>query len=281
MNIVQASYLSKSFGASKALDSLNFNLKEGSITGVIGPNGAGKTTLLKSILGLTSCDGELEVAGLNPCKQRSELMQHVSFIADTAVLPPWIKVSQLIDYTEQVHKFFNRSKAEAILANTKLKPSQKVRQLSKGMITQLHLALIVAIDVPILVLDEPTLGLDILYRQTFYDQLLDDYYDNNKTIIVSTHQVEEVEGLLTHILFLKQGKIVLDLSAEEVQQDFAELWVQSDKLDDALALKPIYQRKSVAGTQLIYEQVEINKLQDLGELKQPNLATVFTAKMKV
>ncbi len=279
--VISARNLSKTYGPSKALDSASFEIAEGRIVGLVGPNGAGKTTALKAILGLTDFQGELDVLGMDPRTQRDLLMQNVCFIADVAVLPRWLRVSEAIDFVEGVHPRFNRARAEGYLAHTKLKPSMRVREMSKGMIVQLHLALVMAIDVKLLVLDEPTLGLDILYRKEFYKHLLEDYFDANKTIIVTTHQIEEVEHILTDLLFIQNGKIVMSASMEEVAQRFSQVLVNSDRLEAAKQLKPIDERPAVFGkTILMFDGVSHDQLESFGEIRAPSVADLFVATMK-
>src|SRR3954449_11621002 len=240
MATIEAHSLRKVFGTTVALDNIDLRVEEGRILGIIGPNGAGKTTALNAILGLTSYEGQLKVLGRDPWKSRDELMRDVSFIADVAVLPRWIRVSQLLDYVAGVHPRFDRTKAESFLARTTIKRTSKVRELSKGMVAQLHLAIVMAIDARLLVLDEPTLGLDILYRKQFYDSLLNDYFDHSRTIIVTTHQVEEVQDVLTDLMFINHGRVVLECSMEEFDSRYAEVMVHPDHADGARSLNPIY-----------------------------------------
>ncbi|MEO7071499.1 MAG: ABC transporter ATP-binding protein, partial [Rhodanobacter sp.] len=241
--VITARALTKRYKQALALDGVDFDIQPGRIVGLIGPNGAGKTTVLKAILGLTDFSGELSVLGLDPCRQRDKLMEQVCFIADVAVLPRWIRVREAVDFVANVHPRFDRAKCEAFLARTKLLPNQRVRQMSKGMIVQLHLALVMAIDARLLVLDEPTLGLDILYRKQFYQSLLEDYFDENKTIIVTTHQVEEVEHILTDLMFIRDGRIVLDADMDAIGERFIEVMVNADKADAARQLKPLDERQ--------------------------------------
>src|SRR6476619_4750830 len=245
MACIEANGLRKTFGTTVALDGVDLRVEEGRIVGLIGPNGAGKTTALNAILGLTPYEGELNVLGRDPWRQRDELMRDVCFIADVAVLPRWINFSQALDYVAGVHPRFDRAKAESFLARTTIGRDRKVKHLSKGMVAQLHLALVMAIDAKLLVLDEPTLGLDILYRKQFYDSLLNDYFDRNRTIVVTTHQVEELQHVLTDLMFMDRGRIVLDSSMEEIDSRFTESLVSPGKLDAALALEPIYERQSL------------------------------------
>lgn len=278
--VVKARGLSKTYGTTNALDGIDLDLPPGRIMGLIGPNGAGKTTLLKSILGLAPVDGELSVLGMNPRTQRSQLLEQVSFIADTAILPRWLKVREAIEYMEGVHPRFDRSRAETFLARTGIKRASRVRELSKGMLTQLHLALVMAIDSKLLVLDEPTLGLDILYRKQFYSTLLDDYFDDDKTILVTTHQVEEIENLLTDVIFIKDGKFCLEAAMEDLDSIYTEVHVATDFVAQAEALKPIHSRAILGGRAMIFEGVARSALEHLGQTKTPNLADLFVAKME-
>jgi ABC-2 type transport system ATP-binding protein len=275
--VVRARGLNKSYGKTKAMDDISFTIEKGSIVGLLGPNGAGKTTTLKAILGLTTFDGELEVAGMDPRHGRHLIMDKVCFIADVGVLPRWMKVRQALDFVEGVHPRFNRRKAEEILARTKIDMHSRVQQLSKGMVTQLHLALILAIDVELLVLDEPTLGLDILYQKTFFDLLLNDYYDKDTTIIISTHQVEEVRALLTHVMFIDEGRIVLDSGMDELSSRFTEVLVAPEKVPQAQALQPIRKRSLLGRQAMLFDGVEKSQLASLGELHSPGLADLFVA----
>ena len=278
--VVHARGLSKTYGTTVALNAVNFEIESGRIVGLIGPNGAGKTTALKAILGLSEFDGELSVLGLDPKSQRPKLMEQVCFIADVAVLPRWIRVGQAIDFVAGVHPRFSREKCEAFLANTKIKPTMRVRELSKGMIVQLHLALVMAIDARVLVLDEPTLGLDILYRKTFYENLLSDYFDEDKTIIVTTHQVEEVEHILTDLIFIRNGEIALNASMEEIGERYAEVMVNPDKAEAARALGPLNERQIFGKHIFLYDGVDRTRLAELGELHKPSIADLFVATMK-
>ncbi len=278
--IVHASGLSKRYNNTVALDNVNLNIEPGRIVGLVGPNGAGKTTALKAILGLTEFDGQLTVLGKDPRKHREELMREVCFIADVAVLPRWIRVREVVDFVDGIHPRFSREKCQAFLARTKLKPDQRVREMSKGMIVQLHLAIVMAIDAKLLVLDEPTLGLDILYRKDFYQNLLNDYFDEDKTIIVTTHQIEEVEHILTDLLFISDGRIVLDASMDEVSERFAEVMVNPDKADSARALNPMYERQIFGKSIFLFDGVDHAKLAELGELHKPSVADLFVATMK-
>src|SRR6202051_4271685 len=243
MTVIEARGLRKAFGATIALDGVNLQVEEGRILGLIGPNGAGKTTLLNAILGLTPYQGELNVLGRDPWTERDQLMRDVCFITDVAVLPRWITVSQALDYVAGVHPRFDRAKAEGFLARTTIRQASKVRELSKGMVTQLHLALVMAIDARLLVLDEPTLGLDILFRKQFYDSLLNDYYDRSRTIVVTTHQVDDIQNVLTDLMFINRGRIVLDCSMEEFEARYVEVTVHRQQVAAARALKPIHERQ--------------------------------------
>jgi ABC-2 type transport system ATP-binding protein len=278
--VVQAKGLSKRYGNTVALDNVNLDIQPGRIVGLVGPNGAGKTTALKAILGLAEFDGQLSVLGLDPRTHRTELMQQVCFIADVAVLPRWLRVGDAVDFVGGVHPRFSREKCEKLLARTKIKPTQRVRELSKGMIVQLHLALVMAIDAKLLILDEPTLGLDILYRKEFYNNLLGDYFDEQKTILVTTHQIEEIEHILTDLLFIKEGKIVLDATMDDVGERFAEVMVNPDKADAARALKPLYERQVFGKSIFLFDGIDKARLAELGELHKPSVADLFVATMK-
>jgi ABC-2 type transport system ATP-binding protein len=278
--IIRARGLAKHFGNTVALDQVDFDIAAGRIVGLIGPNGAGKTTALKAILGLSEFDGELSVLGLNPRTQRTALMQQVCFIADVAVLPRWLRVSEAVDFVDGVHPRFSREKCLAFLARTKLKPTQRVRELSKGMIVQLHLALVMAIDAKLLVLDEPTLGLDILYRKEFYASLLNDYFDEQKTILVTTHQVEEIEHILTDLIFIRDGKLILNASMDAIGERYAEVMVGPDQADAARALKPLNERQIFGKTIFLFDGVPPAQLAQLGELHKPSVADLFVAMMK-
>lgn len=278
--IIKARGLSKKYGKFQALDSVDISIDRGRIVGLIGPNGAGKTTALKALLGLTDFDGELQVCGFDPRRQRHKLMQHVSFIADVAVLPGWMKVSESITFVEGVHARFDRQRANEILALTKIPLNKKIRQLSKGMVTQLHLALVLAIDSSVLVLDEPTLGLDILYRKTFYDRLLNDYFQEDKTIIITTHQVDEIEYLLTDLLFIHEGRIVMDVAMEDIHNRYQELTVNPEQVEQARALGPLTERELFGRHQFLFEDADRARLSELGEIKVPKVTDLFVAKMK-
>ena len=279
MSCIQATGLHKSYGSSVALNSIDLNVAEGRILGLIGPNGAGKTTLLNAILGLTAYQGSLTVLGRNPWTQRDQLMTDVAFVADVAVLPRWMRVSDAIDFVAGIHPRFDRAKAEAFLARTTIKRTSKVRELSKGMVAQLHLALVMAIDAKLLVLDEPTLGLDILYRKSFYDSLLNDYFDHTRTIVVSTHQVEEIQHILTDVVFIDRGRIVLDASMEDFEARYCEVLVGPDRLEAGRALKPIQERQVFGRHILLFDGADRAALADLGEVRSPSLADLFVAMM--
>jgi ABC-2 type transport system ATP-binding protein len=279
MACIEARGLRKAFNTTVALDGVDLRVEEGRILGLIGPNGAGKTTALNAILGLTSYDGELKVLGRDPWTAREELMRDVSFIADVAVLPRWIRVTQLLDYVVGVHPRFDRAKAEAFLDRTTIKRASKVRQLSKGMVAQLHLALVMAIDAKLLVLDEPTLGLDILYRKQFYDTLLNDYFDRSRTIVVTTHQVEEIQDVLTDLMFIDRGRIVLECSMEEFDARYLEVMVNPEQLAAARAFKPIHERPAFGRSILLFDQARREDLIALGEVRRPSIADVFVAVM--
>ena len=274
---IQARGLRKTFGSTVALDNVDLNLAEGRILGLIGPNGAGKSTALNAILGLSAYEGELKVLGLDPWTQRDALMAEVCFISDVAVLPRWMKVSQAVDYVGGVHPRFDRAKAEALLERTSIKRNSRVRELSKGMLTQLHLALILAIDARLLVLDEPTLGLDILYRKAFYDSLLNDYFDGSRTIVVTTHQVEEIQHILTDLAFIDGGRIVLETSMEDFDARYAELMVLPEQVEAARALKPIHERQVFGRSLLLFDNADREKLAALGEVRTPSIADLFVA----
>jgi ABC-2 type transport system ATP-binding protein len=277
MACIEARGLRKSFGKTIALDGVNLRVEEGRILGIIGPNGAGKTTALNAILGLTPYQGELRVLGRDPWTERDQLMRDVCFIADVAVLPRWIKVSQALDYVAGVHPRFDRAKAEAFLARTTIRRDSKVKQLSKGMVAQLHLALVMAIDAKLLVLDEPTLGLDLLYRKQFYDSLLNDYFDRNRTIVVTTHQVEELQHVLTDLMFMDRGRIVLDCSMEEIESRYVELEAHPGQAAAARALKPIYEREVLGRSVLLFDRVDRQQLAALGNVHTPTIADLFVA----
>jgi ABC-2 type transport system ATP-binding protein len=279
MACIEARGLRKVFGTTVALDNVDLRVEEGRILGLIGPNGAGKTTALNAILGLTSYEGNLTVLGRDPWNAREELMRDVSFIADVAVLPRWIRVSQLLDYVAGVHPKFNRAKAESFLAKTTIKRTSKVRQLSKGMVAQLHLALVMAIDAKLLVLDEPTLGLDILYRKQFYDSLLNDYFDGSRTIVVTTHQVEEIQDVLTDLKFINRGRIVLECSMEEFESRYVEVMVHPDHVDGARSLKPLHERQVFGRSVMLFENADRGQLAALGDVRTPSIADLFVAVM--
>lgn len=278
--VISARNLSKKYGKQTAIDGIDFEIPAGRIVGLIGPNGSGKTTTLKAALGLIPFEGELRVMGLDPRTQRDALMQDVCFIADVAILPRWLRVRDAIDFVAGIHPRFDRTRAERYIANTRLKPEMKVKQMSKGMIVQLHLALVMAIDAKLLVLDEPTLGLDILYRKQFYQNLLEDYFDENKTIVITTHQVEEVEHILTDLMFIRDGKIVLAASMDEVGERYVEVMVPADKVNAANALQPIDQRTVFGKSVMLFDGVSRAQLSALGETRNPSVADLFVATMK-
>jgi ABC-2 type transport system ATP-binding protein len=277
MTVIEARGLRKAFGTTIALDGVDLRVEEGRVLGLIGPNGAGKTTALNSILGLTSYQGHLKVLGLDPWTQRDLLMRDVCFISDVAVLPRWIKVSQALDYVAGVHPRFDRAKAEGFLAKTTISRTRRVRELSKGMVTQLHLALVMAIDAKLLVLDEPTLGLDILYRKQFYDSLLNDYFDRSRTIIITTHQVEEVEHVLTDVMFINRGSIVFDRSIEELESRYLEVTVRPEQVASARALKPIHERAALGRSILLFDHGDRHQLAALGDVRTPSISDLFVA----
>jgi ABC-2 type transport system ATP-binding protein len=276
---IEARGLRKAYGKSIALDGVDLKVEEGRIVGLIGPNGAGKSTALSAMLGLIEYEGELKVLGRNPWTERDLLMTDVCFIADVAVLPRWMRVCDALDYVAGVHPRFDRAKAEGFLAKTTIKRTSKVRELSKGMVAQLHLSLIMAIDAKLLVLDEPTLGLDIVYRKSFYDSLLNDYFDRNRTIVVSTHQVEEIQHILTDVAFIDRGKIVLDCSMEDFEARYAEVMVGPEKRDAALALKPIQERQMFGRSVFLFDHADRAQLAALGEVRSPSLGDLFMAMM--
>ena len=281
-SLVQARGVSKYFGKVRAVDDVSFEIEKGRIMGLIGPNGAGKTTLLKALLGLTDCDGELSVLGLDPFRQRKELMRNICFIADVAVLPRWIRVSQLLDFVESTHPNFSRDKAEALLDKTSVsaRRDSRVRELSKGMVTQLHLSIIAAIDARLLILDEPTLGLDIIFRKEFYANLLSDYFDEERTILVTTHQVEEIENILTDIMFINDGRIILDTTMESLADSYVELMTSGERADKARNMGPIAERDIFGKSVMLFERPDRDRLGELGDLHTPSVADLFVAKIK-
>ena len=286
MACIEARGLRKAFGNNVALDGIDLRVEEGRILGLIGPNGAGKTTALNAILGLTPYQGELKVLGRDPWIERDRLMRDVCFISDVAVLPRWIRVSQALDYVTGIHPRFDRSKAESFLAKTTIRSKNRVRELSKGMVAQLHLALVMAIDAKLLVLDEPTLGLDILYRKQFYDSLLNDYYDRSRTIVVTTHQVEEIQNVLTDVVFIDRGRIVLTCNMEEFESRYLEVMVNPDQLAAARALNPIHERQVIGRSILLFDlkldavatqKLDRQQLATLGDVRTPSIADLFVA----
>jgi ABC-2 type transport system ATP-binding protein len=283
MTVIEARRLRKTFGTTVALDGVDLRVEGGRILGLIGPNGAGKSTALNAILGLTSYEGELRVLGRDPWSERDQLTRDVCFIADVAVLPRWMRVSQALDYVAGVHPRFDRTKAEGFLAKTDIRRTSRVRELSKGMVTQLHLALVMAIDAKLLVLDEPTLGLDILYRKQFYDSLLNDYFDRNRTIIVTTHQVEDVQHVLTDLMFIRQGRIVLSCSMEEFEARYLEVAVKPDQVAAARALKPMHERQMLGRSILLFDltldHLDCQQLAGLGDARTPTIADLFVGMM--
>ena len=276
-SLVSARDVSKRFGEVRAVDHVSFEIEKGKIMGLIGPNGAGKTTLLKALLGLTECEGELSILGLDPFKQRKQLMQNICFIADVAVLPRWIRVDQLLDFVEATHPNFSRERADELLGKTKIMRKSKVRQLSKGMVTQLHLAIIMAVDAKLLVLDEPTLGLDILFRKEFYGNLLSDYFDGERTILITTHQVEEIENLLTDIMFIDDGRILLDTEMDSLSGQYAQLITSGENAVKARGLAPISESEMFGKSVMMFDGVSRENLQGLGELTTPSVADLFVA----
>src|SRR5438067_5393226 len=284
MPVIEARGLRKVFGKTVAVDGIELRVEEGRILGLIGPNGAGKTTALNAILGLAPYEGQLRVLGRNPWEERDQLMRDVCFIADVAVLPRWMRVSQAIDYVAGVHPRFDRAKAEALLAKTTIKYGSKIRELSKGMVTQLHLALVMAIDARLLVLDEPTLGLDILFRKQFYDSLLNDYFDRSRTIVVSTHQVDELQHVLTDLMFINRGRVVLDCSIEEFESRYLEVTVHPDQLAAARALTPTHELQTLGRSVLLFDRgvdpkIDRQQLAAFGDVRTPSIADLFVAVM--
>jgi ABC-2 type transport system ATP-binding protein len=277
MACIEARGLRKAFGATIAVDGIDLGIEEGRIVGLIGPNGAGKTTALHAILGLTPYQGELKVLGRDPWTERDQLMRDVSFVADVAVLPRWVRVSRALDYVAGVHPRFDRAKAEGFLAKTNIRSNNKVRELSKGMVAQLHLAMVMAIDAKLLVLDEPTLGLDILYRKQFYDSLLNDYFDGSRTIVVTTHQVEEIQDVLTDVMFINRGRIVLNCSMEEFESRYAEVTVNPEQVAAARALRPIHERQVFGRSILLFDRADREQLAALGGVHTPSIADLFVA----
>jgi ABC-2 type transport system ATP-binding protein len=279
MKVIDARSLRKTFGRTIALNGVDLSVEEGRILGLIGPNGAGKSTALNVILGLTPYQGELRVLGRDPWSERDQLMRDVCFIADVAVLPRWMRVSQALDYVAGVHPRFDRAKAEGFLAKTDIRRASKVRELSKGMVTQLHLALVMAIDARLLVLDEPTLGLDLLYRKQFYDSLLNDYFDGSRTIVVTTHQVEDVQHVITDLMFINRGRIVLNCSMDEFESRYVEVTVHPEKVAAARALKPIHERQALGRSLLLFDSVDRQQLAALGDVRTPSISDLFVAVM--
>jgi ABC-2 type transport system ATP-binding protein len=279
-SLISAKNVSKSFGNLRAVDGVSFEIGKGRITGLIGPNGAGKTTLLKAVLGLTECQGSLSVIGLDPFKQRKNLMQNICFIADVAVLPRWIRVSQLIDFMTAIHPRFSVVKAQELLSKTRIPATARVRELSKGMVTQLHLSIITAIDAKLLVLDEPTIGLDIIFRKEFYSNLLNDYFDQERTILITTHQVEEIENLLTDVMFINEGRIVLNASMDQLPERYVELSASGENAERARRLNPIYERDMFGKRIMTFEGVGREQLKAFGEVRTPAIADLFVAKVK-
>lgn len=277
--IIQARGLTRHYGRFKALDGIDLDIPAGRIVGLIGPNGAGKTTALKAILGLSRYSGELSVLGMNPARQRDELMREVCFIADVAVLPRWARVRQIIDLTEQLHPRFSRERCLHYLGVTKIRPDARIKTLSKGMVVQLHLALVMAIEARLLVLDEPTLGLDILFRKRFYSNLLNEYFDEDRTILVTTHQVEEIEHILTDLIFIKDGRLILNSSMDDIQERYAELMVRPERVEAARALKPLHERVLFGRHIFLYDSPDLDQIKTLGELHRPSVADLFVALM--
>ena len=278
--VIEAQGLRKSYRNTRALDDVSLNVGNGRILGLIGPNGAGKTTLLRALTGLLRVDGRLAVLGREPWRERTDLMREVAFIADTATLPSWARVWQIFEYLEAVHPNFSRARAEELLGATGISPKRRIKTLSKGMTVQVHLAIVMAIDARVLVLDEPTLGLDLLFRKTFYTNLLNDYFDEQRTIIVSTHQVEEVEHILTDLVFLKNGRVVLDAAMDDVATRFASVLVKPEALERARALKPLSEQQLLGQHVFLFEGVGADELKAVGEVQRPRIADLFVAKMQ-
>jgi len=279
MTVIEARGLRKAYKTTVALDGVDLRVEEGRILGLIGPNGAGKSTALNAILGLTQYQGELKVLGRDPWAERDQLMCDVCFISDVAVLPRWMRVSQALDYVAGVHPRFDRAKADSFLAKTDIRRTSKIRELSKGMVTQLHLALVMAIDARLLVLDEPTIGLDLLYRKQFYDSLLNDYFDRTRTIVLTTHQVEDVEHVLTDLMFINRGRIVLECSMEDFESRYLEVTVRPEQVAAARALKPIHERQVIGRSILLFDHVDRKQLTALGDVRTPGIADLFIAVM--
>jgi ABC-2 type transport system ATP-binding protein len=277
MACIEAHGLRKTYGATAALDGVDLRVDDGRIVGLIGPNGAGKTTALNAIVGLVHCEGELRVLGRDPWTERDQLVRDVCFITDVAVLPRWIRVSQALDFVAGIHPRFDRARAETLLAETTIRPTARVRELSKGMVTELHLAIVMAIDARLLVLDEPTLGLDPLYRKQFYDALLGDYLERDRTVVVATHQVEEVQHVLTDVLFVDRGRIVFSRSLEDIESRYQQVFVRPDTLGSARALNPMAERQALGHSVLIFEGADPQRLASLGEVGTPSLADLFVA----
>ncbi len=278
-SIIKAQGVTKLFNGFAALNNVSVDIPAGRIVGLIGPNGAGKTTLLRCLMGLATYDGELSVMGENPLQNRQKLLEQVAYIADTAVLPSWIRVIQLLEYAEGVHPNFNRQRAEHFLANTDVKLNSKINSLSKGMTTQVHLAIAISIDAKLLVLDEPTLGLDILYRKRFYEQLLNDFFDEQRSILITTHQVEEIEALLTDLIFIQNGKLILSMPMEKIAERFHQIDFNKDQLSETHGLRPIYRSPILGGERLIFENVDYQELTAYGDVATPSVADLFVAKM--
>jgi ABC-2 type transport system ATP-binding protein len=277
--IIEARGLRRRFGDIDAVAGVDLSISAGSVVGLIGPNGAGKTTLLRALLGLTRCDGELSVLGLSPHAERARMMEEVCFIADTAVLPRWMKVRELLDYVDGTHPRFRREQAEEFLATTEVEMGRRVGDLSKGMTVQLHLAVVMAIDARLLILDEPTLGLDILFRKRFYEQLINDYFDGERTILVSTHQVEEIQNILTHVAFLNHGRLILHESLLDIEEHFVEIHALGDAALKAEALPYIGKRSILGGKAFIFEARDVADARSLGEVRSPSVSDLFIAKV--
>ena len=276
---IKAKGIIKSYDNNHALNGIDLEVRSGQVLGLIGPNGAGKSTFLQAVLGLLNTEGELEVLGLDPRKDRHKLLQKVCSITDVAVLPKWMTVEQVLQYVDGVHPRFNIEKAKSILSQTDIKNKSKIKTLSRGLVVQLHLSIVMAIDAELLVLDEPTLGLDLVYRKEFYSQLIEDYYDGNKTILISTHQVEEIEGVLSDAIFMNQGKVVMKDSIDAINEKFLELRPNQDSLEKAKSLNPMHTRTELGREVLLFEGTEKDKLTGLGEVRPPFIADLFMAIM--
>ena len=278
--VINARNISKKYDDSYALDGIDLQVMQGQIMGLIGPNGAGKSTFLQSVLGLLKTEGTLEVLGLDPRKDRHKLLKEVCSITDVAVLPKWMTVIQLLNYIDGVHPGFSLEKCIDILSRTNIKLPSKIKVLSRGMVVQLHLSIVMAIDAKVLILDEPTLGLDLVYRKDFYSQLIEDYYEGNKTILISTHQVEEIEGVLSDAVFMNQGRIVMQDSIESINRKYLELRPDQNSIDKARSLNPMHSRTELGREVMLFEDVDKDKLMEMGDVRPPVIADLFMAIME-